>query len=67
MPFYKECKACWMATVLLLKVDVLGKNCTWYKIMTITFWRDWRSSTPMNPKSIVSKLEGLVVVDPISF
>jgi hypothetical protein len=42
------------STLLSLKVDVQLKNCAWYKIMTMTFWRDWRLPTPLNPKYIVS-------------
>ena len=34
-------------TLLSLKVDVPCKNCTWYKIITITFWKDWWSLTPL--------------------
>jgi hypothetical protein len=30
-------------TLFLLKVEVPCKNCTWYKIMTMAFWKDWRS------------------------
>ena len=41
------------------------KYCTWYKIMTIKFWKDWRLLTPLKSKSIVSQLEGLAVIDPI--
>jgi hypothetical protein len=43
-----------LITLLLLKVDMPRKNCTWYKIMTMTFWKDWQSLTPFNPKPIVS-------------
>jgi hypothetical protein len=35
-------------------VDVPHKNCTWYKIMTMIFWKDWQLPTPLNSKSIVS-------------
>jgi hypothetical protein len=41
-------------TLLPLEVDVPRKNYTWYKIITKTFWKDWRSSTPLNYKTIVS-------------
>jgi hypothetical protein len=34
-------------TLLSLKVDVPCKNCTCYKIMTMAFWTDWRSPTPL--------------------
>jgi hypothetical protein len=34
-------------TVFPLKLDVPCKNCTRYKIMTMTFWRDWRLPTPL--------------------
>jgi hypothetical protein len=40
--------------LLQLKVDVRHKNCTWYKIMTMTFWRNWWLPTRLNPKPIIS-------------
>jgi hypothetical protein len=40
-------------TLLSLKANMPCKNCTWYKIMIMTFWKDWRSPTPLNPKPIV--------------
>jgi hypothetical protein len=41
-------------TLILLKMDVPCKNCTWYKIMTMTFRRDWGLSIPLNSELIIS-------------
>jgi hypothetical protein len=54
-------------TLLPLKADGPHQNYTWYKIMTRIFWRDWWSLTLLNSKPIVSLLEGMAVVNLISF
>jgi hypothetical protein len=41
-------------SLLPLKMDMPYKNYTWYKIMSMTFWRDWRSLTSLNSEPIVS-------------
>jgi hypothetical protein len=44
--------AYWNLTLLPLKMDVPHEKCTQYKIMTMTFWRDWRPPISLYPKSI---------------
>jgi hypothetical protein len=40
--------------LLPLKVLVPCEKCSWFKIMIMIFWKNWRSPTPLKPKTIVS-------------